>query len=193
MKKLLIVLSALFLMSGCELNSTTDKLSCSTTTTANGITTRTTYNIDYKDDDVKYITISYDHNRDNTTDDQMDGVNADTDGTTNDNTNGNDTGINADDVVDGVVGDAIDETVRGVRETILDIAGIKNNYEAQLSAYDNIEGFTYKVDIDNTNEYKITYNIDMEKISDTDLAQFNVSRNLSDIRDNYEGLGYTCK
>lgn len=197
MKKILIVLSVLFLMSGC--NNATDTLSCSSTTTANGVTTKTTYDIDYKDDDVKYVKITYDYSQDATTNnteddnDTMDGVDADTDGIDNDNTNDNDASVKSDDVVDGVVGDAIDGTVDGVKETILDLAGIKNRYENQLSAYDNIEGFSYKVDIDSNTEYKIIYEIDMDKISDTDLTRFDVTRDFSDIKANYEGLGYTCK
>ncbi|MCI6266246.1 MAG: hypothetical protein MR598_05305 [Erysipelotrichaceae bacterium] len=200
MKKLLIVLSVstLFLMSGCT-NNSTDTLSCSSTTTANGVTTKTKYDIDYKDDDVKYVTITYDYSQDNTTNnteddnDKMDGVDVDTDGIDNDNTNNNDGSIKSDDVVDGVVGDAIDGTVDGIKETILDLAGIKNRYENQLSTYDNIEGFSYKVDIDSNTEYKIIYKIDMDKISDADLTRFDVTRDFSDIKANYEGLGYTCQ
>lgn len=200
MKKLLIVLSVstLFLMSGCN-NNSTDTLSCSSTTTANGVTTKTKYDIDYKDDDVKYVTITYDYSQDNTTNnteddnDKMDGVDVDTDGIDNDNTNNNDGSIKSDDVVDGVVGDAIDGTVDGIKETILDLAGIKSRYENQLSTYDNIEGFSYKVDIDSNTEYKIIYKIDMDKISDADLTRFDVTRDFSDIKSNYEGLGYTCQ
>lgn len=197
MKKLLIALCTVFIMSGCD--TTTDNLSCTSTTTANGLTTKTTYDIDYVDDDVKYVTITYNHTLDNTTsnteddNNEMDGLNADTDGLDNDNTVDNDADLKADDVVDGVVGDAIDETVEGVTDTILDIAGIKNRYENQLSTYDNIEGFSYEVDVDNDTEYTVIYKIDMEKISDTDLARFDVVRDFSNIKTNYEDLGYTCK
>ena len=197
MKKILAVLSILFLMSGCDNNmkSSTDSLTCNSTTTANGITTKTNYNIEYKDDDIKYVTITYDYSQDATTanNNEMDGVNADTDGLDEKNDGNNDQSLGSEDVIDGVVGDAIDGTVDGVRETILDIAGIKNRYESQLSVYDNMEGFSYKVDMDNENEYRIIYEIDMSKINDLDLTMFNVTRNLSDVRDNYESLGYTCK
>ena len=189
MKKILIALSLLFIMSGC--NENTDSLSCSSTTTANGITTRTKYDIDYIDDDVKYVTITYNYSQNNNQNNQ-DGVNADTDGL-DETDNNNNNNLDSNDVVDGIVGDAIDETVEGVTETILDLAGIKNRYENQLSTYDNIEGFSYEVDVDSNTEYKIIYKIDMNKISDTDLAQFDVTRDFSDIRTNYEELGYTCK
>lgn len=212
MKKLLIAFGVLLIMSGCD-NGSTDKLSCSNTSTANGVTTKTKYDIDYVDDEVKHITITYDYNQDvnnmnnnnnnntrnnnnNTTNnnDKMDGVDVDTDGLDKDNNTDNNTGnINSDDIVDGVVGDVIDGAISGVTDTILDIAGIKNTYENRLSTYDNIEGFSYKVDVDNNNEYKVIYEIDMDKISDSDLARFNIKRDFSDMKTNYEDLGYTCK
>lgn len=193
MKKLLTVLSVLFLMSGCD-NNSTDTLSCNSTTTANGITTKTNYNIEYQDDDVKYVTITYNYSQDDITNNnnEMDGVNADTDGLSEESADNNQN-MESDDVIDGVVGDTIDGTVDGVRETILDIAGIKNRYENQLSTYDNIEGFSYRVDMDNNTEYTVVYEIDMSKISDSDLARFNVARDFSDIKDNYVTTGYTCE
>ena len=189
MKKLLIALSVLFVMSGC--NENTDKLACRSTTTAGDVTTKTSYDIEYVDDDVKYVTITYDYSQNNNTD-NTDGVNADTDGLS-ETDNNNNNNLDSDDVIDGVVGDVVDETVEGVRETILDIAGIRNRYENQLSTYDNIEGLSYEVDVDSNTEYRIIYRIDMDKISDTDLARFDVTRDFSDIRTNYEDLGYTCK
>jgi len=189
MKKLLIALSVLFIMSGCD--ESTDSLMCSSTTTANGVTTKTSYDIDYVNDDVKYVTITYDYSQENANNNDVDGVNSDTDGFEEDDDNDNN--LDSDEVIDGIVGDIIDETVEGVTETILDIAGIKNRYENQLSTYDNIEGFSYEVDVDSNNAYRIIYKIDMNKISDTDLARFDVTRDFSDIRTNYEDLGYTCK
>ena len=191
MKKIFAVFLVLLLASGCGEN--TEMLSCSSTTTDNGIITKTNYDVEYVNDEVKYVTITYDYS--STTDnDDVDGVDVDTDGLDEDDNNtGNNGRTDSDDVVDGVVGDAIDTTVDGVRETILDIAGIKNTYENQLSTYDGIEGFSYDVDVDSDTEYKIIYKIDMDKISDTDLAQFDVSRDFTDIQGNYEDLGYTCR
>lgn len=222
MKKILIFLSILFLMSGCGDNN--EKLTCSSKSTANGMTTNTDYEIEYKDNEVKFVTITYDYIQDentnnannttpdtdttaagttNTTDsgietrdnntttnatDDTDGVNADTDGITADNNNES----NSDNVVDGIVGDTIDGAINGVTDTILDIAGIKDTYENQINSYNGIEGFSYKVDTDNDNEYKIVYRIDFEKISDNDLARFNLDRDLDATRSNYEDLGYTC-
>lgn len=193
MKKLLIVLSVLFLMSGC--NSESKTLSCTNTSEANGITTKTKYEIKYMNDEVKHVTITYDYNQTNNRK-EVDGTNADTDGldkNTEGNTTTNDNNLQSDEVIDGVVGDAIDSTINGITDTILDLAGIKNNYQNQMSTFDNMEGFSYKVDVDNDNEYKITYDIDMDKISDEDLTRFNIGRDYSDIKSNYTDLGYTCE
>ena len=219
MKKILIALALVCVLTGCD--GDTKNLSCTQKTDANGLTTKTSYDIEYAGDDVKYLTITYDYSQGNNND--MDGVNADTDGitennnnarnntgnnnttgttnnttnnTTRNNTTGNtsgNSGLKADDIVDGIVGDAIDETIEGVTETILDIAGIRNRYENQLATYDNIEGLTYDVDVDTNNAYRVIYKIDMTKISDNDLARFNATRDLSDLRTTYEGQGYTCK
>lgn len=225
MKKLLIGLSVLFLISGCDNGN--EKLTCTSANNANGMTSDTKYEIEYNDKDVKLVTITYDYNDDNDTsttnnaannnttnnndntnttnntntttnttndNDQTDGVNADTDGLTTNNDSDNNTGnSNSDEVLDGAVGNAIDGVVDGVTGTILDIAGIKNRYENQLSAYDNIEGFTYNVDVDEDNEYKVVYKIDLDKISDTDLAKFNIDRDIDTLRTNYENQGFTCK
>lgn len=223
MKKLLIGLSVLFLMSGCD--NGTDTLTCTSRSTANGLTTDTKYEIKYKDDVVKYVTITYDYNQDtngngtttdntgnnntnnnttnnnarnndmndNTTNNNTDGINADTDGTTDDKDTTNNGNIDSDEVIDGAVGDTIDGVVDGVTDTILDLAGIKSTYENQMSSYNNIEGFSYDVDVDNDNEYKVVYKIDFDKISDSDLTRFNVDRDFSTIKANYEDLGYTCK
>lgn len=252
MKKVLICLSALFLMAGCD--NGTDTLSCTSTNTANGLTTDTTYDIKYNDDAVKHVTITYHYTQDDTvtdndlndtnnvtngtndnarnsdnngttdTDDNttndannntinqgttrngqntttnneddydVDGVDADTDGLDEDrDDDANNNTVDGDDIVDGLVGDAIDTTVDGVTSTILDIAGIRNTYQNQMDTYDDIEGFTYKVDVDNDDEYKIIYEIDLDKINDSDLTRFNVDRNFTTLRSNYEDLGYTCK
>lgn len=221
MKKLFVAFFVLLLASGCGVKH--DSLSCQTTTNSNGITTTTHYDIDYMDNDVKMIKITYDYKQDNdtsndntktngTSDDntatngadnnqttdtgstreKQDGVNSDTDGISEEkDSNAN---LKSDDVVDGVVGDAIDSTIDGVTNTILDLAGIRTTYENQMNTYGNISGFSYKVDKDIDNEYKVIYSIDMDKISDSDLSKFNIpSRNFKDLKTNYQDLGYTCK
>lgn len=215
MRKLFFAFLALLIMSGCS--GDMSNLSCSNTTTSNGITTKTKYDIDYQKEDVKKLVITYDYVQDNTnnatannntdstanndtsrnatdntTREKKDGVNSDTDGISDKkDSNGN---LKSDDVVDGVVGDAIDSTIDGVTNTILDLAGIRSTYENQMNTYGNIEGFSYKVDKDLDNEYKVIYTFDMDKISDKDLATFNIpSKKFSDLKKNYMDLGYTCK
>lgn len=221
MRKLFFAFLALLVMSGCSGDMST--LSCSNTTTSNGITTKTKYDIDYQKEDVKKLVITYDYVQDNTnnatannntdsttnsdtntnndtsrnatdntTREKQDGANSDSDGISEKkDSNGN---LKSDDVVDGVVGDAIDSTINGVTNTILDLAGIRSTYENQMNTYGNIEGFSYKVDKDIDNEYKVIYTIDMDKISDKDLATFNIpSKKFADLKKNYMDLGYTCK
>ena len=163
MRKLFFAFLALLIMSGCS--GDMSNLSCSNTTTSNGITTKTKYDIDYQKEDVKKLVITYDYVQDNTnnatannntdstanndtsrnatdntTREKKDGVNSDTDGVSDKkDSNGN---LKSDDVVDGVVGDAIDSTIDGVTNTILDLAGIRSTYENQMNTYGNIEGFS---------------------------------------------------
>jgi uncharacterized protein YceK len=201
MKKILTFLEIsgmALLLSGCGTN---EMLTCTDETTANGMTTKTTYDIEYKDNDVKYLKITHHYTRDNS----VDGVGTGTDGSAVDDNNANDTAgtidtntnndgnLNSDDIVDGVVGDAIDTTIGTVTDTILDIAGIRNTYDNQINTYNNINGFTSKVEVNNDDEYKVVYEIDYDKISDTDLATFNASRDLDSLRSTYESQGLTCK
>ncbi len=199
MKKVLICLATLILLAGCD--NGTKTLSCSQTTTSNGLSTDIKYDIKYKDNSVRYATITYHYTRndvteenDTTSKDDVDGVKADTDGLTeNRDSNDENNNINSNDVVDGAVGDAVDTTINGVTDTILDIAGIRNTYENQINTYKDIDGFKYKVEMDNEDEYKVVYEIDLDKISDSDLTRFNIDRDFSTFRTNYENSGYVCR
>lgn len=194
MKKLFMFLMVLFLVSGCGENNSAKTFSCSSVDENNGLTTNTKYDFKYVDDEIKHVTITYDYNQDTNNDDTMDGVDADTDGLNEDeDTTNNDGSLDSDEVVDGVVGDAIDETVGTVTDTILDIAGIRTTFENQFAALDGIEGFSYDVDVDDDNKYRVIYEIDMDKISDDNLARFDVDRSFNTTRDDYEDLGFTCK
>ena len=198
MKKLLLCLSTLLLISGCgEKNS---KLTCTSQNRSSYMTTDTKYDIEYDDNKVKTVTITYDYkkNDDNTNpadnnNNNKDGVNADTDGTTKDNDDNNNGVTSSDEIIDGAVGDTIDGIVDGVTDTILDISGIRNTYDNQIATYENIEGFSYDIKEDTDNKYKVVYKIDFDKISDSDLTRFNLDRDLDTIKSNYEDSGYTCK
>ena len=113
-----------------------------------------------------------------------------TNGMTNSNSNA---GLSGDNIVDGVVGDTIDGIINTVTDTIYDIAGLRTALERQYSSYENIDGLSYDVDTSSDTEYKVVFKIDMDVISDDNLARFNLDRNLDNVRDNYEGLGYTCR
>lgn len=127
------------------------------------------------------------YNNDNDDNDEIDGVGTGTDGTTND------TQIDDDGVVDGVIGSAIDTIVGGVTGIILDSAGLRDRHATVQNTYGNVAGFSVQNTNDANDNYKITYVIDYDTISDADLATFNLSRDLDDMRDNYVNQGFTCK
>ena len=193
MKKLLF-LSGLLLctITGCGAGAT-KTMRCSYRTNHNNITTKTSYEGDYEGSDVKEVRITYNYHQDvvNDTDgdgeNDTDGVGTGTDGTTND-TQADDDGI-----IDGVVGSAIDSIVGGVSDTILDIAGIRDRHSNVLNTYGNMPGFSVQNTMDNTdNDYSVTYVIDYDTISDTNLTSLNLSRDINTFRDNYTSQGFTC-
>ena len=206
MKKALIIIAVVAILSGCGAN---DTLTCTTDNTVGNITSRTTYVIEYQGNDVKRIVTTYDYR-----DDHVDGVGTGTDGTTEDSdtndgrvtTNNGDTddrndtdGVidnsNADDdgVIDGVVGEALDDVVDGVVDTVLDIGGIKTRHNTRFGTYTNTEGFTTKIDSDNANDYKVTYTYDLTKLSDDDITTFGIDRDFDTMRTTYTSRGMTCK
>lgn len=134
-------------------------------------------------------TTTYDNNNGTTngSNNQMDGVGTGTDGTTND------TQIDDDGVVDGLVGSAIDTIVGGVTDIILDSAGLRDRHATVQNTYGNVAGFSVQNTTDVDNNYKVTYVIDYDTISDDDLARFNLSRDLDTMRDSYVNQGFTCK
>ena len=181
MKKALLIIAVIVVLSGC---GTTETLTCTNSNTVGLLTSNTTYMIEYQGSDVKMLTVTYDYK-----DDHIDGVGTGTDGTTDDdNTDTDDDGI-----VDGVVGDALDDVVGGVVDGILDIAGIKTRHDQRFGTYRNTEGFTTMVDSDNDTDYKITYTYDLDKLSDTDITTFGISRDLNTLRTGYTNRGMTCK
>lgn len=187
MKKNLILSAFLLMMiTGCGAGAT-NTMSCTYNTTNGNIATKMKYDIDYQDSDVKKVRITYDYsqltNQDNTTD----GVGTGTDGTTND------TQIDNDGIIDGVVGNGIDSIVLGVTDVILDIAGLKDRHMQVQNTYGNINGFSVQNTTDTDNNYKVTYVIDYDNISDTDLSKLNLSRNIDTLKNNYVSQGYTCE
>ena len=181
MKKALLIIAVIAVLSGC---GTTESLTCTTSNTVGGLTSNTTYMIEYQGNDVKMLTVTYDYR-----DDHIDGVGTGTDGTTEDE----DTDMEDDGIVDGIVGEALDDVVSGVTNGILDIAGIKTRHNARFGTYTNTEGFTTMIDSDNDTDYKVTYTYDLNKLSDNDITTFGISRDLNTLRSGYTDRGMTCK
>ena len=181
MKKFLFVIAVIAVLSGCGTN---DTLTCTDENTVGNITSRTTYKIDYRNNDVKKMVVTYEYNEGH-----IDGVGTGTDGTTEDS----DVIGENDDIVDGIVGEALDDVVTGVTGTILDLADIRTRHNARFGNYTSMDGFTISVDTDNDNDYKITYTYDFSKLSDDDMTTFGVNRNLSTLRDVYTNRGLTCR
>ncbi len=193
MKKIFIVsLIGLFLITGCGAGAT-DTLSCSYENNVNNISTKTVYNIDYEGKEVKKVRVTYRYTANDVTDttdenNHLDGVGTGTDGTTNDNQPDNDG------IVDGVVGSAIDSVINGVTDAILDISGIRERHNVVQSTYGSIPGFSVQNTTDtDENNYMVTYVIDYDKMSDADITNLNLSRDIDTIRSNYSNQGFSCK
>lgn len=180
MKKALLVVALIAVLSGCTTNTKT--LTCTGENTSGNITSTTKYIIEYDDTEVKKIMATYDY-RDNHTD----GVGTGTDGTTSD------TDTDDDGIIDGVVGEALDDIVTTVTDTILDIAGIKTRHNTRFGTYTNTEGFTTMIDSDNNTDYKVTYTYDLTKLSDTDIIAFGIDKDFNTLKDAYTSRGLTCK
>ncbi len=193
MKKVLILSGMLLIfLTGCGAGAS-KTMNCSYQTTTNNLTTRMSYNIDYEGTEVKKLRVSYNYHQDvmNDTDgdgnNDIDGVGTGTDGTTND------TQIDNDGIIDGVVGSAIDDVINGVTDVILDVSGLRDRHANVQNTYGNIPGFSVQTTDDMTdNDYRVTYIIDYDTISDSDLTNLNLSRNINTLRDNYIAQGFSC-
>lgn len=182
MKKALLIIAVIAVLSGC--GTTTDTLTCTTSNTVGTFTSNTTYLVEYSGNDVKKLTVTYDYR-----DDHVDGVGTGTDGTTDDdNTDTDDDGI-----IDGVIGEALDDVVTGIADGILDMAGIRTRHNARFGTYANTAGFTTTIDTDNDTDYRVTYTYDFDTLSDTDITNFGISRDLDTLKTNYTSRGLTCK
>ena len=195
MKKVIILMSfCVFLLTGCGMGAT-NTMSCTYQNIGSSITTKMTYSIDYQGSEVKKLRVTYNYHQDDVSgnnadmsdEDNMDGVGTGTDGTTNDTYPDNDG------IIDGIVGSAIDSIINGVTDTILDISGIRSRHANVQNTYGNITGFSVQNTNDLTdNDYRVTYVIDYDMISDSDLATLNLSRDIDTLRNNYVSQGFTC-
>ena len=181
MKKIIFIIAVISILSGC---GTTDSLVCTDKNTIGSISSNTTYKIDYRDNAVKKLTVTYEYN-----DGHIDGVGTGTDGTTQDS----DVLGETDGVIDGVVGEALDDVVTGVTDTILDLADIRTRHNNKFGTYTNTPGFMMSVDTDNDDDYKVTYTYDFNKLSDTDIVSFGISSNFENLKNTYTSRGLICE
>ncbi len=179
MKKFFIVIAIIAILSGCGTN---DMLVCTTDNTAFGMTSSTKYVIDYKDNDIKKITLTYDYKSSNT-----DGVNTGTDGTTNDDN------TNTDGVISGVIGKGLDDVVDEVVDGIIDLADIRTRHNSRFGTYRDIDGFTSEVNVNDDNAYKVTYTYDLSRLTDNNISTFGISSDLNTFRNSLTSRGMTCK
>lgn len=181
MKKILLLIAIVAILSGCGTN---EELTCTYDNTVNDITSKTEYIIDYKDDDIKKIMITYDYKSNH-----VDGVGTGTDATTSDDDNNTDN----DGVIGGTVGAVLDDVVDTVTDGILDISGIKTRHTSKFGTYTNIKGFTSDVNINDDSNYKVTYTYDLNKLSDTDINNIGISRDFDTFKNSLTSRGLTCK
>lgn len=187
MKKIVFLsIISIFLISGCSGTSAMETMNCEYQSTSGSVITRVSYNIDHEEDTIKKARITYEYNT-IMPDSEVDGVGTGTDGTTND------THIDEDGLVDGIIGETIEDIIKGMSNMILDITGIKDRHNYIQSNYGNIPGFSVGTTDYDDNNYKVTYVIDYDAISDTDLNSFGLSRDITSLRNNYVNQGYTCK
>ncbi len=187
MKKILMFIFFILLLSGCDA-SKMDTMSCDKEyDTNNGIDTKITYSIDYENNEVKKVRMTYDYTQNDNVDNVTDGVGTGTDGTTNDTSN------DKDGIIDGVIGDTIDNIINGVTGTILDLAGLKSRHDVVKSTYGNVKGFSLQDTTDVNNNYKVTYVVDFDEISNDDLTKFNLDRDFTTLKTSYIDQGFTCK
>ena len=220
MKKLFILsLASIFLLTGC---GATETLSCEYVNTTTDMTTKIHYDIDHQDEDIKKVRITYNYDFTNNANDNngtarnsttnngvvnntndgnnvtgdttnnditthTDGVGTGTDGTTND------TNFDKDGIVDGVVGSVIDTIVGGVTGIILDSSGLRDRHNTVQNTYGDVNGFSVQNTNDANNNYRVTYVIDYDTISDADLSRFNLSRDFNSLKTAYVNQGFTCK
>lgn len=179
MKKIILLALIIAVLSGCGTN---DKITCTTTNTVGNLTSSTKYSIDYRNNEIKKIVLTYDYKET-----KKDGVGTGTDGTTSDEDN------TGDGIIGGVAGKALDDVIDTTTDGILDIAGIKTRHNSRFGTYTNINGFTSDVNIDNAENYKITYTYDLTKLSDTDITTLGIDRDYTAYKNTLTNRGLTCK
>lgn len=191
MKKVLLIIAVIAILSGC---GNREMLTCTTDNTLAGITSTTTYSVEYIGNDVKKVMTTYKYSNG-----YVDGVNTGTDGSTEDNgtTTGSpgviEDGDGTDGIIGGVTGEVLDDVVSFTTGSILDMAGIRTRHDARFGTYTNTDGFTTAIDTNDDNNYKVTYTYNLDKLSDSDISNFGISRDYNTLRSTLVSRGLTCK
>lgn len=179
MKKIIIPLLAVVALAGCGTN---EKTTCTNKNTIGNITSNISYEIEHKNKEVKKLTVTYDY--------QSSKKDIDVD---NNNTTDTTDTTEKDEVIGGKTSEVLDDVVTGIKDGILDIAGVKEAHNTKFSTYKNTEGFKAKVDVDNDNDYKVEYTYDLTKLSDQDINSLGLSRNYDTLYTTYTNNGLICK
>ena len=174
----------LILLAACDNNDETEELSCYYQTNFNNIMAKTTYNIDYHGTEINKIRLTYNYKHN----DIIDGVGTGTDGTTND------TNDESEQIVGGIIGNAFDEIINNVTDVILDIAGIRQRHVIVQNTYGNLPGFAVQnTQDDENNNYTVSYVIDFNMMSTSEIDSINMSKDLNTLRNTLIQNGYTCE
>ena len=168
MKKVLLLIAVVAVLSGCGTN---DKLTCTYDNTVGDVTSKTEYVIEYRNNNIKKIKATYDYKSNH-----VDGVGTGTDGTTNDKDDNKDN--------DGILGGTVG---------IIDISGIKTRHDSKFGTYTNIKGFTSDVNVNDDTNYKVIYTYDLNTLSDNDINNLGINRDLNTFKTTLTNRGLTYK
>lgn len=181
MKKVLLLIAVVAVLSGCGTN---DKLTCTYDNIVGDVTSKTEYVIEYRNNNIKKIKATYDYKSNH-----VDGVGTGTDGTTNDKDDNKDN----DGILGGTVGSVLDDVVDGITDGIIDISGIKTRHDSKFGTYTNIKGFTSDVNVNDDTNYKVIYTYDLNTLSDNDINNLGINRDLNTFKTTLTNRGLTCK
>ena len=177
MKKVLLLIAVVAVLSGCGAN---DKLTCTYDNTVGDVTSKTEYVIEYRNNNIKKIKATYDYKSNH-----VDGVGTGTDGTTNDKDDNKDN--------DGILGGTVSSRLELPSTDSIDISGIKTRHDSKFGTYTNIKGFTSDVNVNDDTNYKVIYTYDLNTLSDNDINNLGINRDLNTFKTTLTNRGLTCK
>ena len=87
----------------------------------------------------------------------------------------------------------LDDVVDGITDGIIDISGIKTRHDSKFGTYTNIKGFTSDVNVNDDTNYKVIYTYDLNTLSDNDINNLGINRDLNTFKTTLTNRGLTCK